>query len=118
MAEYKSFFKTVSGNEGSKCYYPTRLDTYGCGCQYDCNYCYAKSLLSFRGLWNAKNPSVADIEKIRRKVKRLQKGTIVRMGGMTDCFKEVTVCEDENHAYHFWNDIFNPNKYDCCNLRR
>lgn len=46
--EFKSFFKTVGGNEGNKCHYPTRLDTYGCGCSHDCKYCYAKSLLDFR----------------------------------------------------------------------
>ena len=23
------------------CLYTQRLDTYGCGCQHDCNYCYA-----------------------------------------------------------------------------
>lgn len=85
--EYKSFFKTVSGNEGSKCKYNTRLDTYGCGCQHDCSYCYAKSLLSFRGLWNSKSPSIADIKKIRKKVSKLPKGMVVRLGGMTDCFQ-------------------------------
>ena len=37
--EFKSFFKEVKGNEGNKCHYPTRLDTYGCGCQHDCSYC-------------------------------------------------------------------------------
>lgn len=65
--EYKSFYKTVGGSEGMHCYYPTRLDTYGCGCSHDCSYCYAKTLLDFRGLWNPNNPSVADIEKIKRK---------------------------------------------------
>ena len=34
--EFKSFFKTVTGNEGGKCRYPTRLDPYGCGCMHDC----------------------------------------------------------------------------------
>lgn len=87
MSEYKSFYKTVSGNEGGKCKYPTRLDTYGCGCQHDCNYCYAKSLLDFRGLWNAENPSIADIEKVKRRINRLKSGEIVRLGGMTDCFQ-------------------------------
>lgn len=84
--EFKSFLKTVGGNEGSHCHYPTRLDTYGCGCQHDCSYCYAKSLLDFRGLWDAHNPSVADIDKIRRKIAKLEKGSIIRLGGMTDCF--------------------------------
>ena len=87
MKEFKSFYKTVGGNEGSKCKYPTRLDTYGCGCQHDCKYCYAKSLLDFRGLWNANDPSVANIKKIERVVSKLPKGTILRLGGMTDCFQ-------------------------------
>lgn len=87
MKEFKSFYKEVGGNEGNKCRYNARLDTYGCGCQHDCSYCYAKSLLNFRGLWDFKEPSVADIKKIERKVAKIQKGTIVRLGGMTDCFQ-------------------------------
>lgn len=87
--EYKSFFKTVKGNEGSKCNYPTRLDTYGCGCSHNCSYCYAKSLLSFRKMWNENNPSVADIDKIKKKIKKLESGSIVRLGGMTDCFQPI-----------------------------
>ena len=85
--EFKSFYKEVKGNEGSKCKYPTRLDTYGCGCQHDCNYCYAKSLLDFRKLWNPQDPSVADIKKIERVIKKIPKGSIIRLGGMTDCFQ-------------------------------
>lgn len=85
--EFKSFYKEVKGNEGNKCHYSTRLDTYGCGCQHDCNYCYAKSLLSFRNLWDAQNPSVADIKKIENKIKKIPKGSIIRLGGMTDCFQ-------------------------------
>ena len=87
--EYKSFFKKAGGEEGNRCKYPDRLDTYGCGCAHDCSYCYAKSLLSFRNLWNPQNPSVADINKIRRKIKTLKKQLvdIVRLGGMTDCFQ-------------------------------
>lgn len=87
MKEYKSFYKEVSGNEGGKCKYNIRLDTYGCGCQHDCSYCYAKSLLSFRKLWDSEEPSVADIGKIERRIARLPAGTIVRLGGMTDCFQ-------------------------------
>lgn len=86
--EFKSFYKEVKGNEGGKCHYPTRLDTYGCGCQHDCSYCYAKSLLSFRNLWDFQNPAVADIEKIRKKVAKLPSGMpAIRLGGMTDCFQ-------------------------------
>ena len=89
MKEFKSFYKTVSGSEGNRCMYNTRLDTYGRGCMHDCSYCYAKSLLSFRGLWDSSDPAVADIGKIERKLKHLPKGTIVRLGGMTDCFQPV-----------------------------
>ncbi|WP_417173430.1 hypothetical protein [Alistipes finegoldii] len=48
--EFKSFLKTVAGNEGGECKYPTRLDLYDCRCAHGCAYCYAKSLLDFRHL--------------------------------------------------------------------
>ena len=89
MTEFKSFLNTVEGNEGKKCNYPTRLDTYGCGCSHDCKYCYAKSLLKFRKLWTPDNPSVADIEKIRAAVASLPDDKIIRLGGMTDCFQPI-----------------------------
>ena len=85
--EFKSFFKQVGGNEGNKCHYSTRLDTYGCGCSHDCKYCYAKSLLDFRNMWNPEEPSVADIDKIRKKIAKLPKDMVIRLGGMTDCFQ-------------------------------
>ena len=56
---------------------------------HNCSYCYARSLLDFRGLWNAENPRVADIQKIRRKLEKVPPGTILRLGGMTDCFQPV-----------------------------
>lgn len=87
MKEFKSFYKTVGGGEGQKCHYPTRLDTYGCGCQHDCSYCYAKSLLYFRKQWNAKEPAVADINEIKKVIATIEPGTIIRLGGMTDCFQ-------------------------------
>lgn len=87
-SEFKSFFKRVAGNEGERCHYPTRLDTYGCGCQHNCGYCYAKSLLDFRKLWNPAYPSVANINRIRHTIRtKLKGGEIVRLGGMTDCFQ-------------------------------
>ena len=89
MKEFKSFYKTVGGGEGQKCKYPTRLDTYGCGCQHDCAYCYAKSLLSFRKQWNAKEPSVANIKDIAKVIEKIPAGTIIRLGGMTDCFQPI-----------------------------
>ena len=87
MKKFKSECKTVGGNEGNKCNYPTRLDTYGCGCQHDCSYCYAKSLLDFRKLWNPRHPSVSTTEELRKEVRKLKKGDVVRLGGMTDCFQ-------------------------------
>ncbi len=89
MMDFNSGIKTVEGNEGSKCNYPTRLDTYGCGCQHDCKYCYAKSLLDFRKLWNAENPKVAPINVISRQIKKIKRNEVVRLGGMTDCFQPI-----------------------------
>lgn len=88
VKEFKSFYKDITnGNEGSLCHYTTRLDTFGCGCSHDCKYCYAKSLLDFRGLWHPENPSVVDIDKVRRKIAKIPKDKIIRLGGMTDCFQ-------------------------------
>lgn len=87
MREFKSFYRTVGGNEGSKCHYSTRLDTYGCGCFHNCNYCYARSLLEFRGLWHPEDPAVASIDKIKKTLDKIPAGTILRLGGMTDCFQ-------------------------------
>ena len=89
-SEYGSFFKTVEGNEGSKCHYPTRLDTYGCGCGHDCSYCYAKDMIiNFGHEWNATNPRYVDIKRVENKLKKVKPGTIVRLGGMTDCFQPI-----------------------------
>lgn len=87
MQDFKSFFSEASGGEGERCKYPTRLDTYGCGCAHDCNYCYARSLLEFRGLWHPDNPSVASTDYISRKLRKVKPGTVLRLGGMTDCFQ-------------------------------
>ena len=87
MEDFGSFYKVVEGNEGEKCHYSTRLDTYGCGCQHDCKYCYAKSLLSFRDMWNPKAPRVAPIEEVKKAIKKMPRGQVVRLGGMTDCFQ-------------------------------
>ena len=88
--EYLGFLKTVEGNEGSKCHYPTRLDTYGCGCGHDCNYCYAKDMiLRLSGEWDPLKPKIADVWRIENRIKRgeLKAGDIVRLGGLTDCFQ-------------------------------
>ena len=89
MEDFGNVCKTVEGNEGNKCHYPTRLDTYGRGCSHDCKYCYAKSLLSFRGLWNPNAPAVAPISEISKQIRKLPKGNVVRLGGMTDCFQPI-----------------------------
>lgn len=78
---------------------------YGCGCQHNCSYCYARTLLDFRGLWNPTNPRIADIEKIKRKIHRLEPGTILRMGGMTDCFQPL-----ETQSRVAYNTILELNK--------
>lgn len=88
MKEFKSFFKDVADRKfNTWCKWTKRLDTYGCGCAHDCKYCYSKTLLNFRGLWNAAAPAVADLKKIEARIKKLPAGSIVRMGGMTDCFQ-------------------------------
>lgn len=85
--EYGTPLKTVGGNEGDKCVYPTRLDTYGKGCYFDCKYCYAKSLLDFRGYWKPNEPSIARKEDIIQIIKQIKPGECLRLGGMTDCFQ-------------------------------
>ena len=93
MAEYKSFYKTVGGNEGTKCRYPTRLDSYGCGCFHNCEYCYARSLLEFRNMWHPEDPAVADIRKIRRKLEKVETGNHPETGrhdGLLPAYGEET----------------------------
>lgn len=110
--EFKSFFKDVVGNEGSKCKYPVRLDTYGKGCAHDCKYCYAKSLLDFRKLWNPLAPAVANPEKIRNILDKVAEGKIslgsaVRLGGMTDCFQP---CERDNKVTYATIQMLNQRR--------
>ena len=110
--EFKSFFKNVGGNEGSKCNYPVRLDTYGCGCSHDCKYCYAKSLLDFRKLWNPQDPKVADVSKIEKQIKKIAEGKCgeiraVRLGGMTDCFQPI---EATHHVTYETIELLNKYK--------
>ena len=67
---------------------------YGCGCQHDCNYCYAKSLLEFRDLWDPDAPRCLNKQTAVRVMDKIPKGTIVRLGGMTDPFQPL---EDRYH---------------------
>ena len=104
--EFKSFYKTVDGGEGDRCNYPTRLDLYGCGCQHDCKYCYAKSLLDFRKLWNPQSPSIANIEKVKKKINKISNDIkAIRLGGMTDCFQPL-----EKEIKNTYNAIKELNK--------
>ena len=89
MNKFDSFYITVGGAKGEKCYYPTRLDLYGKGCAYNCSYCYAKQLLDFRKLWNPINPSVAPLKDVYRTINTIPFGSVVRLGGMTDCFQPI-----------------------------
>ena len=89
MNEFKSFYKTVTGNEENRCYYPTRLDLYGRGCFYNCNYCYAKQLLNFRKLWHPEDVGVAPLLDVLKTIKKIPAGSVVRLGGMTDCFQPI-----------------------------
>lgn len=63
------------------------MDTYGCGCAHQCNYCFARALLDFRGNWHPDNPSVASTADISKALKKVKRGQILRLGGMTDCFQ-------------------------------
>lgn len=87
LSEYKSFCKSVTGNKGEKCRYPTRLDLYGRGCYHNCSYCCAESLLSFLHLWDTENPAVADLRKVEKTIRKIPHGSVVRLGGMTDYFQ-------------------------------
>jgi DNA repair photolyase len=90
MKEFKSFYKANKSRKyNTWCKHGTRLETYGCGCQHDCKYCYAKALLNFRGNWSSDSPAISDINKIERKIKTLSRKTVLRIGVMTDCFQPI-----------------------------
>lgn len=89
VSDFAAQVKTVGGSEANRCKHPARLDTYGCGCAHDCAYCYARSLLEFRGLWNPRYPKVTDYDKMKRIIAKTKTGSVLRLGGMTDCFQPV-----------------------------
>jgi len=102
---YKSFYKTVAGGEGERCVYPTRLDLYGKGCYYNCKYCYAKQVLNFRKLWQPADVGVAPIMQVYRTINKIPAGSVVRLGGMTDCFQPI-----ETKYHNTYNAIRALNK--------
>lgn len=89
MEKFGSSINSVKGNEGNKCNYNSRLDTYGCGCQHDCSYCYAKYLLDFRKLWNPQKPRVTDRRELAKEIVKIPRNEVIRLGGMTDCLQPI-----------------------------
>lgn len=86
---FGSIYNTVWWAEGTKCKYPTRLDTYGWWCSHDCSYCYAKALLHFRGMWDPYNPKFIDLKEWYKVIANIPQKQITRLGWMTDCFQPI-----------------------------
>ena len=106
METFNSCFKSISNRKyNTWCNYILRLDTYGCGCQHNCKYCYAKGLLNFRKHWDNENPKPSNMVIIYKSIKQLDKYSIVKIGGMTDCFmpleKEIQNTYLHRMACHF-----------------
>lgn len=91
--EFNSPYKQLNRKVNTWCNYTQRLDTYGCGCQHDCSYCYAKSLLSFRGMWDSKKPKKSNLLSIKNTLRKLPKSSVLRLGSMTDCFQPIEKTE-------------------------
>lgn len=90
IKKFGSLYNTVGGGEWQKCYYPTRLDTYGQWCWHNCSYCYARALLEFRGLRNPTNPKFVDLKEAYKIIAtQIPRWQVTRMGGMTDCFQPI-----------------------------
>lgn len=90
MKEFGSPYKVIDSRKyNTWCRWTKRLDTYGRGCQHDCDYCYARALLNFRGLFDVDLPALANLETVRAKLNGLTKHDVVRIGSMTDCFQPI-----------------------------
>ena len=88
--EFKSPYTLIDNRKfNTWCRYTQRLDSYGRGCLHNCSYCYARHLLDFRGNWHPYEPAVASLETMREVVSKLVPGSVVRVGGMTDCFQPI-----------------------------
>lgn len=44
-------------------------------------------------MWDSNYPRIADVEKIKKKIQQLSPGSIIRLGGMTDCFQPCEIKE-------------------------
>lgn len=102
-------------------------------------------MLDFRKLRHPNSPATPSIEDIKKIIKDIPKGSVVRMGGMTDCFqpierikrntlktimllnkkldiinklrfKEISVCDDVQAHYEYFLENVCYNPNDCCNL--
>lgn len=70
MDYYNNFYSSIKHRKfNTWCKYTERLDTYGCGCEHNCKYCYSKGLLNFRKLWG--KPKPANINLIYHKIKTI-----------------------------------------------
>jgi DNA repair photolyase len=86
------YFSDISDRKfNTWCSHTQRLDTYGCGCQHDCIYCYAQGLLNFRGLWNNPAPKMATLYQIKKTISKLSKNKVIKLGGMSDCFMPMEI---------------------------
>jgi DNA repair photolyase len=96
---FKGSLKLLEAKDCTNCFHRFEIDTYGRGCVHNCSYCYAKSFLSIRKMWNEPMPFPIDIAEIRkifatvfetdRKHKYrsiLQKRIPLRIGSMSDSF--------------------------------
>lgn len=94
MIQYNSPYKVIDQRKyNTWCVYKHRIDTYGCGCQHDCSYCYAKSLLDFRNHWDSKKPKKANLSQIKYILSEVPKNTVIRLGSLTDCFQPIELKE-------------------------
>lgn len=94
---FQSYLRVPGGGEIERCYYPLKLDTYGRGCEHNCLYCYARSVLAFRNLWDDKSPAIVSVQDVLRTLSTggdkswsgriLASKVPLRLGGMTDCFQ-------------------------------
>ena len=98
MKEFKSPYKVIDHRKfNTWCNYKHRVDTYGCGCQHNCDYCYAKCLLNFRKNWNSEQPAKANLSFIKSIIRTLPKDIVIRMGSMTDCFQPIELVEKRTY---------------------
>lgn len=96
---FKSTLKVINADDCRSCFHRFEVDTYGRGCLFNCAYCYAKSYLSIRKMWNEPFPFPVDMTLLRKAFytvfetsKRhklrgvLERRIPLRIGSMSDSF--------------------------------